>query len=78
MDKKVDINDIKKALTHYIKANGYTKFSFAQKCNIESELFKLFLNQKLSMKKDLEEAILHIVLTEEKITLAELMSYTDK
>ena len=78
MKKELDMKNIKKALNCYIKMNGYTKSSFARKCDIEYSMLKLFLNEKLSMKKDLEEAILYTILEEEKITLIELLEYIDK
>ena len=78
MNKELDIQNIKKALLCYIKENGYTKSSLAKKCDIESSLFKLFFNEELSVKRDIAEAIIYTVLEEEKITLIELMKYTEK
>ena len=78
MNKELDMKNIKKALIYYINKNGYTKSSLAKKCFIERDLFKMFLEDKFSMNKDIEESILHTILEKEKITLVELLKYIDK
>lgn len=78
MNKELNMPEIKKALLCYIKVQGYTKSSLAKKCSLERSLVNLFFNKKLAMTKDIEEAILHTILEEEKLTIEELMTYIDK
>ena len=78
MNKELDIQNIKKALLCYIKENGYTKSSFAKKCDIDYQMFTMFFNEKLPVKRDIEEAVINIILEEEKITIEELMDYINK
>ena len=78
MNKKLNMPEIKKALLCYIKVQGYTKSSLAKKCFLESSLVSLFFNEKLTMKKDIEEAVLGTILEEENLTIEELMTYIYK
>ena len=78
MNKELNMPEIKKALLCYIKVQGYTKSSLAKKCFLESSLVSLFFNEGLTMKKDIEEAVLGTILEEENLTIEELMTYIDK
>ena len=75
MNKEIDIGRTRVSLLRYMKNKGYTVSSLANKCDINGSLLKLFFNEKLSMKKDLREALVYTVLEVENITLDELLTY---
>ncbi|MBQ8997058.1 MAG: helix-turn-helix domain-containing protein [Clostridium sp.] len=74
-NNEIDIEKVRASLSRYMDHKGYTVSSLSKKCDIYSSTLKLFFNEKLTMKNDLREAVIHTVLDVENITLNELLKH---